>query len=203
MNYILSLLSTAVIAISSLGSSALAQAPVNDAPLGLVWGSSFSEIQANGIELKEIEGADFGKSYVASKMEKALADQGAALLSFGFHDKLWRVLITSRPFSGDPAGSAAVARYNELVGLLSEKYGKANQAHRLGDSIYAQSAYFLAGIRGGHSKWFTNFDTPSLFIQLGLTASDSSTAAWRIIYENKTFRRDFEASKRSREKGTL
>jgi hypothetical protein len=203
MNYILSLLLTAVISISSLGSSALAQAPVTDAPIGLVWGSSFSEIQARGIELKEIEGTDFGKSYIASKMEKALADQSAALLSFGFNDKLWRVLITSRPFSDDPAGSAAVARYNELVGLLSEKYGKPNQVHRLGDSIYGQSAYFLAGIRGGQSKWFTNFDTSNLFIQLGLTASDSSTASWRLIYENKSFRGDFEASKRSREKGTL
>lgn len=203
MNYILSLLSTAVIAICSFSSCALAQAPVNDAPIGLVWGSSISETQAKGIELKEIDGVDFGKSYIASKMEKALADQSAALLSFGFNDKLWRVLITSRPFSDDPAGSAVVARYNELAGLLSEKYGKANQNHRLGDSIYAQSAYFLAGIRGGQSKWFTNFDTPNLFIQLGLTATDSSTGSWRLIYESKNFRRDFEASKRSREKGTL
>jgi hypothetical protein len=171
MNYILSLISIAAIAISSVGSSALAQVPVNDAPIGLVWGSSISEIQAKGIELKEIEGTDFGKSYIASKMERALADQSAALLSFGFNDKLWRVLITSRPFSEDPAGSAVVTRYNELSGLLSEKYGKANQNHRLGESIYAQSAYFLAGIRGGQSKWFTNFDTPILFhVQFAPTA---------------------------------
>jgi hypothetical protein len=203
MNYILSLFSAAVIATLSLGCSALAQAPVTDAPIGLIWGSSIAEVQARGIELKEVEGTDFGKSYLASKMEKALADQSAALLSFGFNDKLWRVLITSRPFSDDPAGSAAVARYDELVSLLSEKYGKANQVHRLGDSIFAQPAYFVAGIRGGQSKWFTNFDTSNLFVQLGLNASDSSTANWRLIYENKSFRRDFEASKRSREKGTL
>jgi hypothetical protein len=66
------------------GSSAIAQSPVTDAPIGLVWGSSSSEVQSKGIELKEIEGTDFGKSYVASKMERALADQSAALLSFGF-----------------------------------------------------------------------------------------------------------------------
>src|SRR5258708_13700913 len=124
MNYILSLFSAAVIATLSLGCSALAQAPVTDAPIGLIWGSSIAEVQARGIELKEVEGTDFGKSYLASKMEKALADQSAALLSFGFNDNLWRVLITSRPFSDDPAGSAAVARYDELVSLLSEKYGK-------------------------------------------------------------------------------
>jgi hypothetical protein len=200
MNYILSLLSAAVIAISFPG-SVLAQA--TDAPIGLVWGSSATEIQAKGIELKEIEGTDFGKSYIASKVEKALADQSAALLSFGFNDKLWRVLITSRPFSDDPSGSSAVARYNELVGVLSEKYGRGIQNHKLGGSIYAQPEYFLAGIRGGQSKWFSNFDISNLFIQIGLSASDSSTASWRLIYENKILRRDFEASKRSREKGTL
>ncbi|MBH5391909.1 hypothetical protein [Bradyrhizobium diversitatis] len=200
MKYALGLIAFAA---SCLALPTHAQSPATDGPIGLVWGSSSAEIQANGVELKEIEGTDFGKSYLASKMEKALADQSGALLSFGFNDKLWRVLITSRPFSEDPAGSAALARYDELAGLLSDKYGKGTQVHRLGESIYAQSGYFVAGIRGGQSRWFTNFDTFNLFIQLGLTASDSSTATWRLIYENKIFRRDFEASKRSREKGTL
>jgi hypothetical protein len=200
MNYILSLLSAAVISILP-AEAALAQA--TDAPIGLVWGASASEIQAKGVGLKEIEGTDFGKSFTASNMDRALADQSVAILSFGFNDKLWRVLITSRPFSSDPAGSAVVLRYNELVGVLSEKYGKPDQVHKLGDSIYAQSAYFLAGIRGGESRWFSNFDTPSLFIQIGLVATDSATGNWRLIYENKLFRRDFETSKRSREKGAL
>lgn len=200
MKYALGLIAFAA---SCLALPTHAQSPATDGPIGLVWGSSSAEVQAKGVELKAIEGTDFGKSYLASKLEKALADQSAALLSFGFNDKLWRVLITSRPFSEDPAGSAAVARYDELASLLSDKYGKGTQVHRLGESIYAQSGYFVAGIRGGQSRWFTNFDTSNLFIQLGLTASDSSTATWRLIYENKIFRRDFEASKRSREKGTL
>lgn len=200
MKYALGLIAFAA---SCLALPTHAQSPATDGPIGLVWGSSSAEVQAKGVELKEIEGTDFGKSYLASKMEKALADQSGALLSFGFNDKLWRVLITSRPFSEDPAGRAALARYDELASLLSDKYGKGTQVHRLGESIYAQSGYFVAGIRGGQSRWFTNFDTSNLFIQLGLTASDSSTATWRLIYENKIFRRDFEASKRSREKGTL
>jgi hypothetical protein len=200
MRYVLSLLSAAVIAVLS-AEFALAQA--TDAPIGLAWGASSSEIQAKGVVLKEIEGTDFGKSFSASNMDKALADQSAAILSFGFNDKLWRVLITSRPFSNDPAGSAVISRYNELAGVLSEKYGKPNQVHKLGGSIYAQSAYFLAGIRGGDSRWFSDFDTQSLFIQIGLLANDSSTGNWRLIYENKLLRRDFDASKRSREKGNL
>ena len=52
--------------------SALAQF-LPDAPVGLVWGSSASEIQAEGVEFKELAGTEFGKSFIASKMEKALA----------------------------------------------------------------------------------------------------------------------------------
>jgi hypothetical protein len=200
MNYLRLLL---VASLLSFGSSAVSQVPETEGPLGLIWGSPSSEVRGRGTELKEFDGTDFGKSYIAAKMEKALADQSAALLSFGFNDKLWRVLITSRPFSDDPTGTAVLERYSELSGLLSEKYGKPSKVHKLGDSIYAESAYFVAGIRGGQTRWFTNFETPTLSIQLGITAADNSTASWRIIYENKIFRRDFDASKRSREKGNL
>ncbi|MGY8632621.1 hypothetical protein RAD15_09040 [Bradyrhizobium sp. 14AA] len=90
MKYALGLIAFAA---SCLALPTHAQSPATDGPIGLVWGSSSAEVQAKGVELKEIEGTDFGKSYLASKMEKALADQSAALLSFGFNDKLWRVLI--------------------------------------------------------------------------------------------------------------
>jgi hypothetical protein len=77
MSYIPKLLSMVVIAVSPLHLPALAQATAPDAPLGLVWGNSSSEIQA--IELKEIDRTDFGESFIASKLDKAPADQSAAL----------------------------------------------------------------------------------------------------------------------------
>lgn len=180
-----------------------AQNVSQEAPLGLPWGVSTTELQARGIELKEIPTLDFGKSFIATKMEKALTDQSAALLSFGSNDRLWRIVINSRDSLNDPSGSNILVRYNELSSVLSEKYGKPRAVHRLGDSIFSQSEYFLAGIRGGKSSWFSNFDTPNLFIQLSIIASDSSTASWRIIYENKQLRKDFETSKRFQEKGNL
>ena len=137
------------------------------------------------------------------KLEKAVADQEATLLSFGFNDKLWRILIVSREFKNDPHGTEVLVRYRELSSVLSEKYGKPKELHRLGGSIYSEPRYFLAGIRGGESSWYSNFDSRTLFIQLGITASDSSTGRWRLIYENKSMRKEFDASKRTKEKGAL
>jgi hypothetical protein len=189
--------------IVALGASACSAARGQDAPLGLSWGATVADLSNQGIELKDFEGSIFGKSFLAMKVERAVADQQASLLSFGFNDKLWRIVITSREFSNDPTGTAVRARYEELSSVLSEKYGKAKQVHQLGRSIYSESRYFIAGIRGGETSWFSNFETPTLFIQLGITASDSSTSRWRLIYENKAMRKEFEASKRTREKGSL
>lgn len=191
-----------VVLLFSAHSASFAQSQAS-APLGLSWGMSIAGAKELGIELKEFSGTDFGKSYLAVKLENSIADQSATLLSFGFDDRLWRVVITSRDFDDDPAGSAVLARYNELKNVLSEKYRRPVENHRLGDSIYSQSQYFLAGIRGGNSRWFSNFDTPELFIQLGLTASSNSTGAWRLIYESKPLRKEFDASRRSNEKGKL
>jgi hypothetical protein len=174
-----------------------------DAPLGLVWGATSADVRKQGVELKDFSGSTFGKSFLATKVDRAVSDQGASLLSFGFNDRLWRILITSREFTNDPTGSAVLARYEELSSVLSEKYGKAREVHRLGSSIYSQPKYFVAGIRGGESVLYSNFETPTLSIQLGLIASDSSTSRWRLIYENKVLRKEFEASKRAREKGNL
>jgi hypothetical protein len=180
-----------------------ADAQSQDAPLGLTWGQTTADLQKQGIELKDFDSKTFGKSFLAMKVDRAVADQEASLLSFGFNDKLWRIVISSREFSNDPTGVAVRVRYDELSSVLSEKYGKAREVHRLGRSIYSESRYFVAGIRGGETNWFSNFETPTLFIQLGITASDSSTSRWRLIYEHKTMRKEFEASKRKREKGSL
>jgi len=169
----------------------------------LTWGISSSAIRSQGADLADFDKLTFGKSYLATKLEMAVSDQDGALLSFGFNDKLWRIMIMSREFTNDPHGSAVLARYNELLKVLTEKYGKAKQVHRLGGSIYSESRYFLAGIRGGESSWHTDFDAPSISVQLAISANDSSTGRWRLFYTYKPLEKEFEASKRSREKGAL
>ncbi|HKY85693.1 MAG TPA: hypothetical protein VJL90_02915 [Pseudorhodoplanes sp.] len=175
----------------------------NEAPLGLTWGATSEDVRAMGVELKESSGKDFGVSYTATSLPKAISDQDGALLSFGYDNRLWRILIFSRAFNDDPYGTAVKERYKQLQDVLAEKYGKAKSTHQLGESIYSEPRYFVSGISGGKSAWFTNFDNPLLFVQISIGASSGSTGFWRIIFEHKDGRRSFDAGKRQREKGAL
>jgi hypothetical protein len=180
-----------------------AYAAENAAPLGLTWGASVDETRAIGVDLQSLPNKDGGDTYVAQKLPKALSDQDGALLSFGFDNKLWRIVAISRPFSNDPQGTAVKARYQELLTSLTEKYGKPRSVHSLGDSIFSQPAYFVAGLRGGNSFWYSNFDGAEMKVQIGIQGETNDTARWRIHYENKGLLRSFEESKRLKENGSL
>lgn len=46
-----------------------------------------------------------------------------------------------------------------------------------------------SGIRGGESSWFSNFATTEINTQVNLSATDSSTARWRI-FEYKSLKKN-------------
>lgn len=183
------------------GPIAVAQQP--EAPFGLIWGASVEEIRGLGIELRENEQRDFGASFLALKLPKALADQEGTFLSFGHDNKLWRVTAVSRLFDNNPHGIEVRSRYNDLSAVLADKYGKGSVVHSLGDSIYREPRYFIAGIRGGESRWFTNFATSQLTIQIGIIGQTTDSARWRIIFEHKELEKTFRGSRRTKEKGAL
>jgi hypothetical protein len=115
-------------------------------------------------------------SRAGDRVKVGTLDQEVTYLSFGFDDKLWRIAALSRSFDSDPHGNKVLSRYTELSELLAEKYGKGKRVHSLGDSIYSQSQYFIAGINGGRTNWFTDFDPPNLHIQIGIAAAASDSA---------------------------
>jgi hypothetical protein len=175
----------------------------NEAPFGLTWGQSSGQIQAVGVELKSIDRADYGKTFVATRLPRALADQETALLSFGHNDKLWRIVALGRPNENDPTGASVRARYDELRGILEEKYGRAKSVHRLGDHFYSKPENFVYGISKGESYWYSSFENNGAEIELAIIAPDMSKSRWRIIVTQKTLARDFEDSKRAIEKKAL
>ena len=131
------------------------------------------------------------------KAEVYRAEKGNPVIHgvFGNDNKLWRITAISSSFENDPYGNGAKSRYDELVGILSEKkYGRGTSVHQFG---------FVYGIQQGQTAWFTNFANPDLFIQLGLLAEGQSTLRWRVIYENKVLKKAFDQDQKSREKGSL
>lgn len=187
-----------------LAASASAQdRKTQKAPFGLAWGASVEQIKALGVELKNSDGREFGKTYLASRVPSVLADQEATFLSFGYDNKLWRIAAVSRQFRNDPYGASVRTRYSELSNLLEQKYGKRTSYERLGGSIYSQPRYFLAGVRDGNSTWGAGFNASEVNVTIDIAAEDSSTARWRIVFENKNLRTSFHAAKRTKEKGAL
>jgi hypothetical protein len=174
-----------------------------EVPFGLAWGQTISQVQGLGVDLKPFDSKDYGKSFVATGLPRALADQETALLSFGHDDRLWRIVAAGRKNDHDPSGATVRSRYDELRSILEEKYGKSKSVHRLGDSIYSKPENFVYGLREGNSFWFSSFDSGNIAVELGIIALDMSTTRWRIIFEDKALSRQFENSKRSLEKKAL
>jgi len=185
-------------------SDLLAAQEVEEAPFGLTWGTTVDEIKSLGVDVKPAEDkASFDDTYLASKLPKSISGQEVTILSFGHNNKLWRIAAVSTAYENDPYGNAAKDRYEELSTALAEKYGKGEISQRLGTGFFAEPKNFVYGLSRGESVWFTNFQNSNIFVQLGLYAPDSLTLRWRLIYEHKGLRAEFEQDKKAHEKGSL
>jgi hypothetical protein len=181
---------------------ALAASSQEAAPFGLTWGATLQEIEAAGAVLEPVSNKEFGDSFIARNLPKALADQRSTHLAFGFNNSLWRIYAVGKPYESEPQGLGVKDRYEQLLGTLSEKYGMPNRVQKLGDSIYKDPEYFISGIREGKNIWFADFARTGVFVQLGIIAPNSA-GSWQVIYEHKALRALFDASKKNREKEAL
>jgi hypothetical protein len=163
-------LSALVLFLAAL-SSAQAQS-IGRGPLGLKWGQGLEDTKKLGVEATTQSNDEFGKAVIFTKLPQTIADAEIVFGSYGYDDRLFRIVIVSKQFANDPYGNAVLNRYSALSGLLSEKYGRAAQTHRMGDSIYAEQRYFVSGIQSGRTFWYSNYTAPDLLVQLGIIAED-------------------------------
>jgi hypothetical protein len=182
---------------------AVAEDDSSAAPFGLQWGMSSAQARANGVVLTEDAHKNYGVTYLATTLPKMIADVQTILLSFGFDDKLWRVVAVSKNFSNDPYGSAVQKRYDELAGELTEKYGGGETKSGTSDEFYGDPKNFVYAIQSGNAWHYTNYDTNLIRVQLGIQATDPSTAFYQIIFENNSLRLDFEKGRKTKEKNAL
>jgi hypothetical protein len=178
--------------------------PSDPAPFGLKWGMSVADAKALGVMLSDPDGKEkFGISYRATNLPKILPDADLVALSFGFEDKLWRIVVIGQKMGSDPYGNGVKARYRELSTALSEKYGRGNPHEYQAAELWKKADEFLTGINVGRSWYYNDFDSTSVFVQLGIMAEDANTANWRIIYELKSLRALFEKGQKAHEKDAL
>lgn len=174
------------------------------APFGLTWGSTIQQIQAAGATLAENTVIrDFGRTYDAKGIDRVLFDMSDVLLSFGWRDKLIRIFALGRPVPNDPFGNRVVGRYQELIGILADRYGTPRQMDHRDTEMYKAPNEYVASLKQGRAWRYASFQTGVVEVELSIRASDFDTARYALLFEHKLGMQAFAAYKRVRERDAL
>lgn len=174
-----------------------------EAPFGLVWGSSEAQVRAAGVVLTPSTDAEYGVSFSATRLPKAISDLQSVDLAFGYNDRLWRIVAVSKEFDNDPYGSAVLLRYDELVAALRKKYGQGAQTHQQDTEMWKGADEFLMGIKQGRSWHYTIFKMGSISVEISVRALSSDTGIIVLIYVDRDLESEFKKKKGSAEENAL
>lgn len=161
------------------------------APFGLFWGDSAELVKASGVQLRALPSDKSGERFAASNLPKALADLGAVILSFGNNNRLHKIEAVSEDFVNDPDGARLKARYRELSGALTAKYGRGVVRHEIPEP-WTRPNDFLTGIYRGSSHYYTEFFGQNVTVRLEIRAIRSGISNYALIFQYKTTARGRE-----------
>ncbi len=174
------------------------------APFGLTWGMSPDDIRKLGVRLTDSPGrSDYGASFTATDLSKVLSDTESVALFFGYRDKLWRIAAVGRSIGPDPSGNQAVARYQELVTVLSDRYGRGVETDIRDHQMWKGPNEYVMSLKQGRAFRYTNFPAPNVDVELSVRAAESDRAYYLILFEYRPGAREFEADKKLHEKDAL
>ncbi len=174
------------------------------APFGLTWGMSSDQVRKTGARLTANAGrSEFGAAFAASDLSKVLSDTESVFLFFGYKDKLWRIAAAGRQMGPDPSGSQAVARYQELAAVLSDRYGRGVETDTRDREMWKGPNEYVMSIRQGRAHRYTNFHSTNVDVELSVRAADSDKSYYLILFQYSPGAREFEADKKVNEKDAL
>jgi hypothetical protein len=171
------------------------------APFGLTWGMTKEQIEGLGVSLTSQEDQSRGAEFVATKLPKMVEGANGVVIALGFGGKLYRVTVISNEYDNDGYGAQIGTRYDELVAVLTQKYGK-GKAHDFTSSDYRGDRWAYGLWKNENSK-YTTFETETLDIEISCRSQDMSDPYWVIIYDYKPGSELEEAAKKQHEKETL
>jgi len=73
---------------------------------------------------------------------------------------LWRIAAAGRPIGPDPSGRQAVARYQDLTTVLSDRYGRGVETDVRDREMWKGPNEYVMSIRQGRAFRYTNFHSP-------------------------------------------
>jgi len=165
---------------------------------------SSDQVRKTGARLTANAGrSEFGAAFAASDLSKVLSDTESVFLFFGYKDKLWRIAAAGRQMGPDPSGSQAVARYQELAAVLSDRYGRGVETDTRDREMWKGPNEYVMSIRQGRAHRYTNFHSTNVDVELSVRAADSDKSYYLILFQYSPGAREFEADKKVNEKDAL
>lgn len=154
-------------------------------PYGLDWGMSLAQVIETGIRLEyaEVQGR-FGHEYLAFDLPPWLGDEGQVFLYFGFDDRLWRIAVHSKGYSDEGTGTALFKRYDELKAMLDASFGPGEEVRELHHSAVSEPRRTVGTIQLGVSWVFTEYQSATEQVQLGLRARNLWTGYTALYIKN-------------------
>jgi hypothetical protein len=194
---------TAIITASMVLVGQTQERSTEPAPLGLAWGMTKAKVKATGVVLSDEKDGALGAEAFARNLPRVLADTEAVFLQFGFDDQLFRVGSVSKTWTNDRYGSQAVQRFDEIVSMISERYGKAQDLSRVPvDSFYAKSENFAYSISEKRRQHARQWSVGKTMISLSIGSSHYDTY-YTLIYEDTARAANAKKGQRGREKEAL
>ena len=154
-------------------------------PYGLDWGMSLEQVLETGIRLEyaELQG-QFGHEYLAFDLARWLGDEGQVFLYFGYDDRLWRIAVHSKGYSDEGYGTALLERYEELKAMLDSTFGPGEEVRELHHSAVSEPRRTVGTIQLGASWVFTEYQSETGHVQLGLRARNLWTGYTALYIKN-------------------
>lgn len=142
-----------------------------------------------GADLGPVFTSEFGDSVVATGLPKEIPDQHYAVLSFGYDDRLIRVVAVSEGNEHDRTAARVTARYSELAALLAERHQRVKSETHIDENYDADRT--ALGFHNKKNSMYTELRDDDLRIELSIFAVANRTH-WRLIFEYLPAMRDIE-----------
>jgi hypothetical protein len=177
--------------------------PAAPAPFGLEWALSRKAVEARGIRLTQMPSSKGSQLFLAEGLTKLVGDIETVLVDFGFDDRLWRVVGTSKSYPNDPFGFKVRSRFSEINQALRDKYGEGEEIYETTGGIYEKLENFIPGIQKYKNFHYSLYGNHGIEVELSIRAENNDTGYWVIIYKNSELKENFEESRINKEKNAL
>lgn len=168
----------------------------NEAPLGLTWGMTKSQLESAGVKYK---------CEIAHSADYCYTKNPPAPLSFGDvyalvfikNIELQSILIYGKNITNDSYGDNGKKQYDSLKSILIKKYGQpTSNTDFIGVKLYDRSDEFYQCLAyDGCGLWGTVWKTDTLSILLQLDGISRGKGYIRINYETKAFLESLDSDK--------